>query len=59
MNAVIAGGITNIVLDYVFIFILKWGMFGAALATSLGYIVGAVIILLICFILKGYCMYAE
>lgn len=37
--------IINIVLDYVFIFILKWGMFGAALATSLGYIVGAVIIL--------------
>ena len=37
--------IINIVLDYVFIFILKWGMFGAALATSLGYIVGAVMIL--------------
>lgn len=35
----------NIVLDYVFIFICKWGMFGAALATSLGYIVGALMIL--------------
>ena len=36
----------NIGLDYVFIFILKWGMFGAALATSLGYIVGALMILI-------------
>ena len=35
----------NIVLDYVFIFILGWGMTGAALATSLGYIVGAGMIL--------------
>lgn len=31
----------NIGLDYLFIFVFKWGMFGAALATSLGYIVGA------------------
>lgn len=38
-NAVPA--VINIVLDYVFIFILGWGMTGAALATSLGYIVGA------------------
>ena len=35
----------NIVLDYVFIFLLDWGMFGAALATSLGYVVGAAMIL--------------
>lgn len=35
----------NIGLDYLFIFICKWGMFGAALATSLGYIVGAAMIL--------------
>lgn len=33
--------VVNILLDYVFIFILKWGMMGAALATSLGYILGA------------------
>lgn len=33
--------IINIVLDYVFIFEFEWGMFGAALATSLGYIIGA------------------
>ena len=36
----------NIGLDYLFIFVFKWGMFGAALATSLGYIVGALMILI-------------
>ena len=34
--------VVNILLDYVFIFILKWGMMGAALATSLGYILGVI-----------------
>lgn len=42
-NAVPA--VINIALDYVFIFIFGWGMMGAALATSLGYIVGAAMIL--------------
>ena len=42
-NAVPA--VINIALDYVFIFIFGWGMTGAALATSLGYIVGAAMIL--------------
>lgn len=37
--------ILNIILDYVFIFELDWGLFGAALATSLGYIIGAAMIL--------------
>ena len=37
--------VINIVLDYVFIFEFGWGMFGAALATSLGYIIGAAMIL--------------
>ena len=37
--------VINIVLDYVFIFVFGWGMTGAALATSLGYIVGAAMIL--------------
>lgn len=41
-NAVPA--VINIVLDYVFIFICGWGMLGAALATSLGYVVGAAMI---------------
>lgn len=41
--------IINIVLDYVFIFKCHWSMFGAALATSLGYIVGAVMVVVYLF----------
>ncbi len=36
MGAMIAGAITNLILDPVFIFALKWGMKGAALATVIG-----------------------
>lgn len=36
MNAVIAGGVTNIILDYVFIFPMDMGMAGAAIATVIG-----------------------
>ena len=36
MAGVISGGITNVILDYVFIFIMKWGMGGAMLATATG-----------------------
>lgn len=36
MIAMIAGAIVNIVLDPIFIFGTKWGMFGAALATGIG-----------------------
>lgn len=35
-------GITNIVLDYLFVARLGWGMRGAATATAIGYFVGAV-----------------
>lgn len=35
MWTTITGGLTNIVLDAVFIFVFNWGMFGAAFATSL------------------------
>lgn len=38
--------VINIILDYVYIFIFKWGMMGAAFATSTGYVIGAVMILL-------------
>ena len=41
----ILSAVINIFLDWLFISHLQWGMFGAALATSLGYIVGAVMIL--------------
>ena len=36
MTSMLAGAITNIILDPVFIFGLKWGMKGAALATVIG-----------------------
>ncbi|MGX2982495.1 MATE family efflux transporter [Helicobacter sp. 23-1045] len=40
-----AGAICNIILNYIFIFILRWGMFGSAFATILGHFVGLIIIL--------------
>lgn len=46
MNAVIAGGVTNIVLDYLFVFPMQMGMAGAALATVLGSTLTVVILVL-------------
>lgn len=45
MIAVICGGVTNIVLDYIFIFEFQWSMFGAVLATILGTILTDCILL--------------
>lgn len=39
MNTMLIGTITNIILDYVFIFIFKWGIKGAAAATIISYAV--------------------
>ncbi len=41
MASTVAGAITNIILDPVFIFIFKWGMMGAAVATVIGQILTA------------------
>ena len=41
MASTLAGAILNMVLDPVFIFVFKWGMMGAAIATVLGQIVTA------------------
>ncbi len=41
MAATLAGAVTNIILDPVFIFVFRWGMTGAAIATVLGQIVTA------------------
>ncbi|HZK21712.1 MAG TPA: MATE family efflux transporter, partial [Oscillospiraceae bacterium] len=38
MRTMIIGAITNIILDYVFIFIFNWGIKGAAFATVISYI---------------------
>ena len=45
MTAMIIGALSNIFLNYIFIFILDYGLFGAALATILGHLIGALILL--------------
>lgn len=41
MISTLAGAVTNIILDPIFIFVFKWGMMGAAVATVIGQIVTA------------------
>ncbi|MDO4330907.1 MAG: MATE family efflux transporter [Lachnospiraceae bacterium] len=43
MFATLAGAVTNIILDPIFIFLFKWGMMGAAVATVLGQVLTAVL----------------
>ena len=43
MISTLAGAMVNIILDPVFIFVFKWGMMGAAVATVLGQILTAVL----------------
>lgn len=43
MVSTLAGAFTNIILDPIFIFIFKWGMMGAAVATVLGQVLTAVL----------------
>ena len=45
MAAVITGGVSNVILDYVFIFPLDLGMAGAAAATVIGSLITVVILL--------------
>ena len=45
MWAMLAATVVNIVLDYLFIFIFEWGLFGAAIATDIGETVGSVLLL--------------
>ncbi|EGT3616255.1 MATE family efflux transporter [Clostridium perfringens] len=58
MYAVIASNTTNIILDYVFIYIFNMGMLGAALATSMGQLV-SLVVLSIHFIKKKNTMHIE
>lgn len=44
MIAVITGGVINIIIDYIFIYILDMGMGGAALATVLGSVISCLIL---------------
>ena len=41
MASTLAGALANIILDPVFIFVFRWGMMGAAVATVLGQILTA------------------
>ncbi len=45
MLSSVISAIINIVFDYLFIFEFKWGMFGAALATGIGTMVGVIMML--------------
>lgn len=46
MFATLSGAIANIILDPIFIYVFKWGMMGAAVATVLGQILTAVLSIL-------------
>ncbi|MBC5648526.1 MATE family efflux transporter [Christensenella tenuis] len=39
----VAAGLTNIILDYVFIAVFHWGIAGAAIATAIGEVIGGVV----------------
>lgn len=54
MASMAAGALTNIILDPVFIFGTKWGMFGAALATVMGQTVSFIISLIYFFRTKTF-----
>lgn len=43
MASTLAGAIANIILDPIFIFVFKWGMMGAAIATVFGQIITAIL----------------
>ena len=43
LGATVAAGVTNMVLDFVFIVLFQWGIAGAAIATAISQIVGGVI----------------
>ncbi len=51
MISTVAGAVINIILDPIFIFLFKWGMMGAAVATVIGQIVTA--ILAVCYLFRA------
>ncbi|MCT4594021.1 MAG: MATE family efflux transporter [Anaeromicrobium sp.] len=59
MISMIAGAITNIILDYIFIFQLRLGIKGAAIATGLGQIVTVAILLTHFFRKQGYLTFGN
>ncbi len=59
MISLLAGAITNCILDPIFIFSFKWGMMGAAVATVIGQIVSAVFALVYLFKIKSVALKRE
>ena len=53
MASTLAGAVVNIILDPIFIFVFKWGMMGAALATILGQILTAALAIWYLFHMKA------
>lgn len=53
MAAMVTGFITNIVLDYLFVWVLPWGVVGAAVATAIGQAM-TFLVCLVFFILKKH-----
>ena len=49
MWAMLAATVVNIILDYLFIFVFKWGLFAAAIAIDIGEFVGAAIMIIYLF----------
>ncbi len=59
MISLLAGAITNCILDPIFIFSFKWGMMGAAVATVIGQIVSAVFAFVYLFKIKSVALKRE
>lgn len=45
MYSLVAGAVLNLILDPIFIFVFKWGVMGAALATAISQVVSALILI--------------
>lgn len=50
----VVAAILNIILDYLFIFVFDWGMFGAAFASAIGTMIGALMI--VGYLLRKNCL---
>ena len=46
LYVILAAGISNIVLDFLFIAVFRWGLAGAAIATSIGELIGGLVTIL-------------
>ena len=53
----VLGGVLNIVLDWLFIAVFKWGIVGAAVATSIGYVTTSLAGLIYFLVNKSYDLY--